>query len=62
MLCLHLFLPAESLGPAQLAVEALDDGFVAPVLDLETHMQHSVCLVFTEGTTGIQFMIAGFKS
>lgn len=34
LLYLHLFLPVDSLGPAQLAVEALDDGFIASVLDL----------------------------
>jgi len=30
-----LFLPVISLGPAQLAAEALLDGFKAPVLDLK---------------------------
>lgn len=43
-----MFVPVDSLGPAQLAVEALDDGFIAPVLNLETKIQ------FDEFSSGIK--------
>lgn len=33
---LRISLPVSGLGPAQLAAEAPDDGFKAPVLDLKT--------------------------